>query len=242
MNEREKYLLLEPLKKVNILSELKNCNATIAGGAITSIFTDNKINDYDIYFHRQIDYFKLSGIFKQKTNFKKIIETVNADTYKDKDYENNITIQLIKLDRMFIENITELINEFDFTICMGAYSFVNNEFILDENFIKHNSQRRLVYNINCKFPICALYRLKKYLKREYKVSGAEIIKLALSIHKLQIDNYHDLKEQLLGIDTFLLKELTDKLESDEYADKIYDYDEFIHFIDSYLEQYEDILS
>lgn len=234
---REKYILLKPLK--NILEHLKECNTIIAGGAITSVFTDSKINDYDIYFRNNDDYLKLNSIMKNKENFSLVFSSESADTFRDKD--KDLTIQLIKLERTMFNNPKDIINEFDYTICMGAYDVKNDMFILGDNFLKHNSQKRLVFNTNSKYPICALYRAKKFLNRGYKISGTEVIKITLSIHRLKLDNYKDLKEQLMGIDTLMLKELTDKLMGEEYATKEYDFEEFIHLIEEYLNKYEDVL-
>ena len=237
--KREKYLLLKQLQDIDLINDFRQNNVMIAGGAITSIFTNNKINDYDLYFRSTNEYDYINKLLLNKEGFKSIVSTQSAETYKNN--EKNITIQLIKLERMFFDNPEDTIKEFDYSVCMGAYDFKTDSFVFDKNFIKHNAQKRLVYNINCKYPICALYRLKKYMKKGYEISGAELIKLALAVHKLNLKTYADLKEQLLGIDTLMLKELTEKLESNEYAKKEYDFDEFMHIIEEYLNEYEDIL-
>lgn len=237
---REKYLLLKQLSGADLINDFKQNNVMIAGGAITSIFTNKKINDYDIYFRSKDEYNYINKILENKDKFVKLVSTETADTYKN--FEKEITIQLIKLPELFLDNPADIIKEFDFIMCMGIYDFKTDNIILDKDFLKDNSQRRLVFNIEAKYPICSLYRMKKYMNKGYEISGAEIIKLGLCIQKLNIKDYSDLKRHLLGIDTLMLKELTDKLDSDEYAKKEYDFNEFMHFIEEYLDGYDNILS
>jgi hypothetical protein len=60
-----------------------------------------------------------------------------------------------------------------------------------------------------------MYRTKKYQERGYKLPGSTIAHIGLSIMRLEIQNYGDLKEQLRGIDTQFL----DKFLSDDRRDE-----------------------
>jgi len=88
--------------------------------------------------------------------------------------------------------------------------------------------------IKASFPISSLFRLRKFLKKEYKISGCEIIKLGLSIEKLKIDTYVKLIEQLMGIDIAFLKDLIDTMNTCEFNNKTYDFDEFLKMIDVHI--------
>lgn len=52
--QREEYLLLKYLG-VEAVKGLRACNAIVAGGAITSLFTGQKIRDWDVYFRNAED-------------------------------------------------------------------------------------------------------------------------------------------------------------------------------------------
>jgi hypothetical protein len=69
-----------------------------------------------------------------------------------------------------------------------------------------------------------MYRTKKYQKRGYDVPGATIMHIALCIVQLQLNNYADLKKQLLGIDTLYLQDLFEKRDLSTPID----YGEFIN--------------
>lgn len=226
-SERENNILIKELFKIDILEELKKLDCILAGGAITSVFCSRKINDYDIYFKTKESLNLLSRWLMSKGEFSLVYQSELALTFKHE--ENNVTIQLILLPNLIIATSMEkLIQNFDFSVCMGAYEFKTQKFYLNDMFFIHNSQRRLVFNPLSKFPICALYRTKKYIKKGYTLAGSEMIKIALCINKLNIKTFGDLKKHLKGIDTFLLKEITDSLVDTE----VFDLDKFFKLIES----------
>lgn len=88
--------------------------AFIAGGAVTSVFTNQPINDVDVYF-------------KSREHFEGAIESAYEDgfwccdvskrsvTFKDGD----TIIQYMHFD--FFPTADDIFKAFDFTVCMGAY-------------------------------------------------------------------------------------------------------------------------
>lgn len=230
MYNKQKYILLKTIKDNSLIARFKKHHVIIAGGAIRSVFAGEHIGDYDLYFKTKQDYDGLLAKFKKDEKYSLIFSTDNAETFVNDD----IKIQLIKIPELICKNPVEIVNQFDYTVCMGAYDFDSAEFILHEKFLEHLSLRELYYNIDAKYPLASLFRVRKYLSKGYKISGVEIIKLGLSINNLQMNNYQDLKIQLQGIDTAFLSELTDKLMSEEYIEKKYDFNEFLDMINQYF--------
>lgn len=210
--EREATYLYQAIpKSVRLLMQQRG--AFIAGGAVTSVFSSAVINDFDVFFPTSES---LNEALKQVSRDDHTIETESA-----------LSVRIDEKRVQFIKAVTgapdAVIGKFDFTICQGAF-LPDQSFILGECFLQHLSQRRLVFNLAAEFPICSLYRTRKFIGRGFQFSGIEAIKLGLSIQKLKIDTYADLKKQLLGIDTSFLKELTDSLDSK--AQLKYDLNEF----------------
>lgn len=216
--KRERHILLNGIPD-KVHKALQTCHAIIAGGAVTSVFSSQPINDYDIYFRGP----ELMASFQRLLDDPHTI-TDCADTYK-------IDGKLFQAIKVYHGTPYDIIEKFDFTICQGAYDFLANDFYLGENFLKHLAQKRLVYTGLSEFPIASLYRLKKYIQRGFACSGIEIIKLALQIQRLEISNYGQLRRQLMGIDTLFLKELMDQLD----AEKKYDLEECIEMLTDHLE-------
>lgn len=222
---KEKFLLERDIT-LDFLAIIKNSNCYIAGGALTSIFSGSIINDYDIYFNTEKDYQEF--VLKIPSEYQLQWTTDNAKSYK----VGKETVQLIS-KVSFMGEPKDVLNLFDFTICMGAFSFKENKFYLSDKFLKDLSCKELIVNIKGFYPLATLFRIRKFLHRGYKISGCNIIKLGLLINKLTIRNYKELREQLLGIDTAFLKGLADELMFN-LGEKEYDFDEFLKMLDIYI--------
>lgn len=225
--EREKYFLVRSIPETT-LTAIKENNAFIAGGAITSVFSNAKINDFDIYTKTHEDNKKLIAYFNTLQTIP--IISPNAISYRTE----GATYQIITKES-FIGNPNTVIDNFDYTICMGAYDIRKDNFVLHKNFLLDLSKRMLCFNENAPYPLCSLFRLRKFMKRGFSISGSEIIKLGLSVNNLKITNYKELREHLLGIDTLFLKDLTDTLL--EKKETAYDFHLFLHEIDMHIDKY-----
>lgn len=226
---KQKYILLEVLKKEGLIDLLNKNHAVIAGGAIRAVFANEHISDYDIYFKtkRDLDSFLID---LEETEFVEVMRTGTAITFK----KNEIKLQVITMED-FITHPEKIIKQFDYTVCMGAYDFDTDSFVLYEDFLENLARRELYYNVSAEYPLASLFRLRKYFKKGYTISGTEVIKLGLAINNLKMESYLDLKKQLEGIDTLFLKELTDKLLSPEYAEKKYDFNTFLELLEEHFQ-------
>jgi len=208
------------------LTAMRNSNGFVAGGAVRAVFASERINDFDIFFRSQKD-------------FDKFVESLNGEdsptfsttgtAWTHCDTDDKMRYQLICAE---FGSPEEIIAKFDFTCCMAAWD--GKEFCFGEYFLKHASQRRLVFNPSAGFPICSLWRAVKFIKRGWNLPAIEAIKLSLKINHIDIKDRSELKRQLLGIDTLFLKELTDSLGAQSSAP--YDFAEAIEFIAGFEEK------
>lgn len=170
---------------------LKKRECFIAGGFIRNLFTNSEVNDVDIYFRNKKN---LEELLLDEFNGNYILSaTKKAITLK---YDNKL-LQLIHID--YFEAAEKIFNSFDFTCCMGAYDFKNEEFILHKDFLKHNAQRILKFNNNTLFPIVSALRINKYVEKGYNISRKTFIEIMLSINDLQINTFEEFKNQLGGM-------------------------------------------
>lgn len=207
-----------------VFNILKENNCIIAGGALTSLFTNRPLNDYDIYFKSKDDYNKVIDIYsksKYETGFKMIHTSDNADTFLKKEIIDKYVFQFIKADHLIKENPMDIINNFDFTINMAAYDLKEEKLIVKDKFFYDNIKRYLIFNEDTYYPIISMHRAVKYMSRGYKLPGHEQVKIALAINNLKMKDYRDLKVQLQGIDTSAFANLTDKLMDTPDADYNY---------------------
>jgi hypothetical protein len=233
--------ILRKLIIPEILEYVIKNDGFVAGGAIRSVFTSDHINDFDIFFRKKEDFNK-GGIFEEG------IETNLEDNYRIMFYQSDVAwthkpereYEKLPLHQMICAVYGEpedILKKFDFTMSMAAWVPKTGEFIMDSRFLQHCAQKRLFFNSNADYPICSLWRAVKFIKRGWKLSAIDSIKLSLKIHNIKIYDHHELKRQLMGIDTLFLKELTDALESKKEV--AYDYGEALEFISEFIDKEEE---
>lgn len=176
----------------DLVEDLKAYNAIIAGGTITSLFSNNEINDIDVYFRSEED--TIAFVEQVWNDQRHVVSCTNKALqfmYED------VNVQVIHFE--YFKNAYDIFKTFDFTACMGAYDFKKEKFILHNEFVKHNSQRLLKFNSNTAFPIVSLLRVQKYKEKGYTISKPEFIRIVLTCMKLEINTYEELKDQLGGM-------------------------------------------
>lgn len=192
----------------------------LAGGAVSSIFSGLKINDLDFYCESKEVADRFSAALIDAYGYKTACTTENAQTFYKHVGKRKCEVQVIT---RFTGSPEEVLNTFDFTCVMGLWNFREGKFYAHEFFLRDVARRRLVYSNKSQYPICALYRTKKYVERGYEFPGSTLVAIALAIHSLQLNTYKDLKDQLLGIDTSMFKEITESMD----LDKKFEADEFV---------------
>ena len=125
----------------------------LAGGAITSIFTNKDINDYDIFFKHKEDIVRFLNKESYGTNFKSDYAITIA--------KNGKTIQLIYKHEYPIAQ--DVLNSFDFSVCMGCYDFSTEEFVLGDALLEDLASKTIHFNPKTDSPIMSLIRVKKYM-------------------------------------------------------------------------------
>lgn len=212
----------------------------IAGGTLRSVFSREPISDLDLYFPAQEDFKSFHDdvmIEPKKDDKGKDVEgetqliipkftTDNALSYK----VNRIRIQLIQF---YFGEPADVFDKFDFTICMAMYEWHTRKFHFHDRFLEHLARRDIVFHHHTEYPICSMYRLKKFMEKGYRVRGVEFIKVGLAINNLHMEDYQDLRKQLEGIDTMFLTNVTDALM--RTPEKKYEINDAIQLIDDTLD-------
>lgn len=167
-------------------------HAFVAGGALTSVFTAQPVNDADIYFKSRAAFEK--AVFQSyEEGFWCVDTSKRAVTFSD-----NCThiYHLMHFD--FFPTAEDIFKAFDFTINMAALDLDSNEFIFHDDFLKHCSQRFLRFNKGTRYPLASLTRVLKYQQRGYTIGKGDILKIALACRGVPIGSWDDLKDQIGG--------------------------------------------
>ena len=181
----------------------KDTKCILAGGAITSIFTNKDVNDLDIYFTSKEG---LSQVFanvyavsedEYLSEFDMIVKFATERSMLCIDKYNQQKVQLIHYK--IHENVQSVFYSFDFEHVMGAFDFATEQFVLHENFLKTNAQRSIKFNPSTDFPITSLMRVSKYKERGYSISKAQMLRIAFTIANKQYDSWEKVKSEVSGL-------------------------------------------
>lgn len=199
---------IEKLKIKQMLGDevydmLKETKCVLAGGAITSLFTNKDINDFDLYF---TSYESLSQVFAQAFSVSEdeflnpydlIVKFATKRSMLCIDKSGQQKLQLIHYK--IHENISSIFESFDFEHVMGAFDFATEEFVLHENFMKTNAQRLMQFNPATDFPITSMLRTSKYKERGYTISKAQMLRIAFTIANKEYASWEDVKSEVSGL-------------------------------------------
>ena len=155
------------------------------------------------------------------------ILTNNAMTFGSRyNYSTKLQYQLIF---RFHGPMVDIWKNFDFRHAMSGYALANDTLHIDVTTLETIISKTLIYQGSL-YPIATLFRLRKFLKRGWRISAGQLIKIA---HQLSEDvNFNDiemLQEQLMGVDILFMRELLDVVE--KYKEKAIDQTYLAEIID-----------
>ncbi len=114
--------------------------------------------------------------------------------------ENAISLShTVQLVTRFYGSPEEIHDNFDFIHAMCWFDLYNNELHTPIQALR-SMQSMSLYYVGSLYPVCSLFRLRKFIKRGWKVSAGEILKIALQISDIDLSDPKVLKEQLVGVD------------------------------------------
>lgn len=187
----------------DVYDMLKDTKCILAGGAITSIFSGAEVNDYDIYFTDKEGLSRLIaqvfGVSEEDhiQSFDLIVKFATNRSMLCIDKYSKNKLQFIHY-KVF-KDAHDIFNSFDFEHVMGAFDFATEEFVFHENFFKSLAQRNIVFNPNTDFPIVSLMRTNKYKERGYKISKAQMLRVAFTIASRNYDSWEKVKSECAGM-------------------------------------------
>lgn len=206
--------------------EIKN-ELFITGGAITSLILDEEVNDYDIYFKNYKMCVEMMNLYAHSYFLDKIVtyqvEGNELTIKKDGSYydeivecatENAISFSnKVQLIIKYYGNPKDVCSKFDFKHSKAYYDYLTDEIYIDDDILECIKSRKLVY-VQSQFPLNALLRANKFIKRGWKLDNGEIVKICFDLNKFDLSVPEILKQQLGGISGSYLNQVVDSLGTD----------------------------
>lgn len=180
-------------EKTYLLNQLgfKPQGSFLAGGAITSLFTNDKINDFDLYFKSKEDFVRALE-YAYEDHLWCVHVSSRAITFAI----GNEVYQMMYFD--WFETADQIFDKFDFTACMGALDLDTKDFIFHPRFMADVAKRELKFNPNTLYPLASGVRTLKYQERGFSLNKHEMIKVLMSCVFKNVTSWDELRDQLGG--------------------------------------------
>lgn len=117
----------------------------------------------------------------------------------------------IQIVTRFYGEADEIHKNFDFIHCSNYWESYTGKLTIKKESLLALMNKDLVYTGSL-FPICSIIRTRKFIKRGWNINAGQYLKMAFQISKLDLNQFHILKDQLIGVDAAYFNQVIDKLE------------------------------
>lgn len=136
---------------------------------------------------------------KEKQKFFPVFISTNAITLSD-------GIQIVV--RFYGE--PEKIHEtYDFVHTKAYWTSSENKVVIPAQVYEHTINKVLMYT-GSKYPICSLFRMRKFITRGWKINVGQILKMCMQVSELDLMDIDTLEDQLIGVDSLYFVTLINK--------------------------------
>ena len=134
-------------------------------------------------------------------------EILQAEAKEELTYQpvyispNAITLtNKIQLIGRFYGTPSEIHTNYDFIHCTNYWLSSDNTLHTTVEALEAILNKQLVYT-GSKYPICSMFRTRKFLKRGWYINAGQYVKMAMQINSLDLQNPQVLIDQLVGVDS-----------------------------------------
>lgn len=121
--------------------------------------------------------------------------------------ENAITLSdKVQIVIRFTGNPEEIHRNYDYIHAVNYYYSKTRQLVLKAEALESLLAKNLIYQGSL-YPVCSLFRMRKFMDRGWRISAGEITKMAMQISELDLKNPFVLREQLIGVDAAYFHEL-----------------------------------
>jgi hypothetical protein len=124
---------------------------------------------------------------------------------------NAITLaNRVQLVLRFFGEPDEIHANYDFAHCTNYWTSWDGKLVLRQPALEALLARELRY-VGSKYPVCSVIRLRKFIKRGWKINAGQILKMVMQISELDLTDPKVLQDQLTGVDAAYFMNLMEKL-------------------------------
>jgi len=140
----------------------------------------------------------------------KVIEQCKQEYFPVFFSTNAITLSGgIQLIVRFYGEPSEIHDTFDFVHTKAYWTMKEKDIVIPKDVYETVINKTLRYS-GSKYPVCSLFRLRKFLSRGWTINAGQMLKIAMQISELDLSDINVLEDQLVGVDSLYFANLIDQ--------------------------------
>jgi hypothetical protein len=202
-------------------------NTVITGGCLVSLLTNEKVNDFDLYFRNHdtclavAEYYARAfpndvsirdedGRITIQTTPQVVYqgdeeasdESEEGETYTTVYFSSNaITLTgKVQIVVRFYGEPGEIHANYDFVHCTCYWSSWDEKLVTPVEALNAIMGKELVY-VGSKYPLCSLIRIRKFIARGWTIGAGQMLKIVIQLQALDLFDIKILQDQLVGVDS-----------------------------------------
>lgn len=153
---------------------------------------------------------ELVTIIKDKNNrYRPVFFSDNAITLSDK----------VQLVIRFYGSPAQIHENYDYAHSMCYFDYAKSDLNLHPEALECILSKTLVYKGSL-YPVASVFRIRKFLKRGWRISAGQMLKIMTQLSQIDLLDPKILKEQLIGVDQAYMYQLLRALESKDASQRI----------------------
>ena len=147
---------------------------------------------------------------KTKPKYRPVFFSSNAITLSDK----------IQIVTRFYGTPEKIHSNFDYVHATNYWTSDEGKvtFSIESYEACHNKE--LIY-VGSKYPLCSLFRMRKFISRGYTINAGEVLKIAMNINEFDLTDVSTLRDQLIGVDSAYFNMLITAIKDKDKIDRHY---------------------
>lgn len=134
--------------------------------------------------------------------------------------QNAITLSnSVQLVIRFFGEPDKIHDNYDFQHAMCYYDYHNDELELPSAALEAMMSKTLYYKGSL-YPICSLFRIRKFIERGWKISAGEILKISWQISEIDLSDVNTLRSQLTGVDAAYFHQVIRIIEHEKRSNEL----------------------
>lgn len=139
----------------------------------------------------------------------------------------------VQLVLRFFGEPETILQYFDYEHCKMYYCSWDGYLHMTTSTLECLMNRRLVYT-GSKYPICSLFRIRKFLERGFTINAGQIVKMCLQLNELDLTDLDVLEDQLIGVDHAYFVEILALFRDHQKDGKPFDGTYLMQLLDTYF--------